>query len=145
MVKQTGLLQESFERIASWGKDYELSEVGAPTNKPWGSEKSQRYFYDSFFRAYKHMMVDFRSRGLKLPSRVGFYEAVDELPQTRLGKILRKVTPFPEHDMGIRKADGKQKLVLQGSPHLPEEERAQRQSQLSKIIDYLRSPMREKK
>jgi hypothetical protein len=87
------------------------------------------------------MMVDFRSHGLRLPSRVGFYEAMDEEPRNFMGKLLRK-TPFPEHDMGVREASGKRKMVLQGSPHLPEEERAQKPSQLSKIIGYMRSPMR---
>jgi len=142
MVKQTGLLRGAFERIASWDKDYELGEVGMPDKLPWGGEKSQRFFYDSFFRAYKQMMVDFRSRGLKLPSQVGFYEAIDEPPRTLKGKILRKLTPFPEHDFGMRQADGRRKSVLEGSPHLPAEERSARPSQLEKIISYLRAPMR---
>lgn len=142
MVTQLGLLKESFEEIATWNKEYELGEVGSPTNAPWGSEKGQRYFHDAFFRAYKHLMVDMRSRGLKLPSRVGFYESIDEPPRTRLGKFLRKATPFPEHDMGVRGVTGKRKMVLQGSPHLSEEERAQQPSQLSKVIRYMRAPMR---
>lgn len=140
MVKQTELLQKTFEEIATWGKEYELGEVGLPTKKLWGGEKGQRYFYDAFFRAFKQLLLDLRSRGIKLPSRVGFYEAIDEPPRTLKGKILRK-TPFPEHDMGMRKGGGERKLVLQGSPHLSEEERRRQKSQLSKIINYLRAPI----
>lgn len=142
MVKQMGLLRTSFEEISTWGKEYELGEVGLPTKEPWGDEKSQRYFYDAFFRAYKQMMVDFRSKGIKLPSRVGFYQAIDEAPRNLLGKILRTATPFPEHDMGVRESSGRRKLVLQGSPHLPEKERNKKRSQLSKIISYLRAPVK---
>lgn len=142
IFKQLGLLKETFEEIESWGKEYELGEVGLPTKSPWGGEKTQRYFYDTFFRAYKHLLLNFRSRGIKLPSQVGFYEAIDEKPKNAIGKILRKTTPFPEHDLGMRQSSGERKLILQGSPHLPEEERTKEPSQLSKIISYLRAPMK---
>ncbi len=143
LVKQLGLLKQVFEEIATWGKDYELGEVGLPAKKPWGGEKGQRYFYDAFFRAYKHLIIDFRSRGLKLPSRIGLYQAIDEPPRTALGKLLKK-TPFPEYDMGMRQSNLQRKQVLQGSPHLSEEERAVKPSQLRKIINYLRAPMSKK-
>ncbi len=142
MVKQMGLLRSVFEEISAWGKEYELGEVGLPTKLPWGGEKSQRYFYDAFFRAYKQMMVDFRSRGKKLPSRVGFYQAIDEPPRSILSRVLRATTPFPEHDFGVRKSSGRRKFVLQGSPRLPKDERTRAQSRLSKIISYLRAPMK---
>lgn len=142
MVKNLDLLKTVFEEIATWDKAYELGEVGMRTNAPLGgSEKAQRYFYDAFFRAYKKLMLDFRKRNLRLPSRVGFYEAMDEPPKDFVGKALRNFTPFPEHDMGMRAGDGTRKMILEGSPHLPKEERAKRPSQLQKIISYLRMPM----
>lgn len=87
------------------------------------------------------MMIGLREKNLKLPSRVGFYEAMDEPPKDFKGKILRRVTPFPEHDMGMRTGEGGRKMILQGNPHASEEERAKQPSQLSKIISYLRSPI----
>ena len=142
LTKQTDLLKETMEEVATWGKDYELGEVGMPSKLLWGKEKSQRYFYDSFFRAFKHLMVDFREQGLKLPSRVGLYSAIDEPPKDLKGKLLRKTTPFPEHDFGMRQASGERKLILQGNPHLDEEERIKKPSQLSKIISYVKAPMK---
>jgi hypothetical protein len=142
MVKSIDLLKSSFAEIATWGKEYELGEVGMRTNAPLGgSEKAQRYFYDSFFRAFKHMMVEFQEKNVRLPSRVGFYEAMDEPPKDMMGKVLRKLTPFPEHDMGMRSSEGRRKMILEGSPHASEEERAEQPSQLRKIINYLRSPV----
>ncbi len=124
-VKQLGLLKTVFEEIATWDKAYELGEVGIPTKLLWGGERGQRYFYDAFFRAFKHLMADLRNRNLALPTRVGFYESVDEPPQDLKGKILRN-TPFPEFDLGVRTAEGKEKAV---TPRLKE------------IIQYLRSPL----
>jgi hypothetical protein len=142
MMKNTELLRTTFEEIATWGKDYELGEVGMRTNAPlMGGEKAQRYFYDVFFRAFKKMLLDFESRGTKLPSRVGFYEAMDELPKTLVKKLARKLTPFPEHDMGMRGPSGERKAILRGSPHVPEVEGAAQTSQLRKIINYLRTPL----
>lgn len=43
MVKNIDLLKSSFEEVATWGKEYELGEVGMRTNAR-GTEKSQRYF-----------------------------------------------------------------------------------------------------
>jgi hypothetical protein len=142
VFKQLGALKQVFEEIATWGKEYEIGEVGLPTNQPWGNEKRQRYFYDVFFRAFRRLMLDFQSRGIKLPSSVGLYEAIDEPPRTVLGKVLRK-TPFPEHDMGMRLRSGRRKLILQGSPHVLEEERIKKPSQLQRIISYLRRPIKE--
>jgi hypothetical protein len=139
------MLKGVFEKIASWGKEYELGEVGIQTNVPWkgkeANEKRQRFFYDSFFRAFKHMLLDFRERGVRLPSGVGLYEAIDEPPQSFTGKVLRKLTPFPEHDMGMRQADNRRKSILQGKPHVSQAERAKQPSQLSRIISYVRAPI----
>jgi hypothetical protein len=140
MVKNTDLLKSAFEEIATWGKEYELGEVGMRTNLR-GGEKSQRYFYDAFFRGFKKMMIDMREKNLRLPSRVGFYEAMDEPPKDLKRKILRKLTPLPEHDMGMRTGDGERKMILEGSPHASAEERSEQRSQLSKIVSYLRSPV----
>jgi len=71
-------LKEVLEEVVGWGVDYDIGEVGLPSKLPWGGEKSQRYFYDAFFRELKHLMLDFKKRGLKLPSAVGLYEAIDE-------------------------------------------------------------------
>lgn len=144
LVKQTGLLKEVLEEVATWGKEYELGEVGMPSKLPWGKEKSQRYFYDSFFRAFKKILVDFRNRGIKLPSRAGLYEAIDEAPQSLLGKALDKYTPFPELKFGMRHVDRRRKLILEGSPHLPEKERKKGPSQLSRIISYVNAPVKNK-
>gem|GEM_PF-5126940 len=144
IFKQIQLLKEAFEEIATWGKEYELGEIGLPTNSPWSDEKRQRYFYDSFFRAYKQLLLDFRERGIALPSSVGFYEAMDEPPESLKGKVLRRLTPFPEHDMGMRRGGGEKKMILGGSPHARErgEEMSGQLSQLGKIMRYLRAPMR---
>lgn len=131
------VLKQVFAEISTWGKDYELGEVGLPTNKPWGNEKKQRYFFDTFFRAFRELLTEMRTQKLALPKRIGLYSAIDEPPKTLLGKVLRK-TPFPEHDLGMRFGDGKRKMILQGSPHAPEEQKEQQPSQLSKIIQYLK-------
>lgn len=142
MVKSTELLKDTFEEVATWGKEYELGEVGMRTNAPLGgSDKAQRYFYDAFFRAFKKMMLELREKNLELPSRVGFYEAMDEPPKDLKGKVLRRVTPFPEHDMGMRTGNMKRKMILRGSPHAAKETEAQQPSQLKKIISYLRAPV----
>ena len=130
------LLKEVFEEIATWDKNYEMGETGMPTKFPWGGEKAQRYFYDVFFRQFKYMMLDFRKRGLKQPSAVGLYEAIDEPPKDLKGKILDKLTPFPEARFGLRKGDGEKKMILRGRRG-----KTEGPSQLSKIISYLRSPL----
>lgn len=141
--RQMGPLKEVFERIANWDVKYELGEVGFPTNQTFGNEKKQRYFYDTFFRAFKHMLLDLRKKGVKLPSSVGLYEAVDEAPKNLSGKIGRK-TINPEHDFGMRTSEGERKMILQGSPHSSPENQPTGKSQLKNIIRYLRSPMSKK-
>ncbi len=145
IFKQLGLLKNTMEEVASWGKEYELGEVGIQTNMPlMGDEHNQdrqRYFFDVFFREFKHILLDFQRRGIKLPTRIGLYQAMDEPPKNMTGKILRKITPFPEHDMGMRKGDSSRKEILQGNRHSDEgEDRGD--SQLSKIIKYINSPVR---
>lgn len=136
LVKQLDYLKEVLEEVATWDVDYDIGEVGLPSKLPWGGEKSQRYFYDAFFRELKHLLVDFRKRGLKLPSAVGLYEAIDEPPRNLMGKILDK-TPYPEHRFGMRTGEGDRKMVLRGR-----QGKEKGPSQLSKIIEYLRAPMR---
>jgi hypothetical protein len=147
MVKNVDLLKAVFQEIATWDKEYELGEVGMRTNESRIApidEKGQRYFYDVFFRAFKKMMLELQEEDLPLPSRVGFYESVDEPPKDRKGKIMRKAIPFPEHDMGMRTADGERKMILRGSPNASKEQGAQQPSQLRKIISYLRAPVENK-
>lgn len=147
MFKQLEPLKEVLEKISLWDKEYELGEVGLPTKWPWGGEKTQRYFYNVFFRAFKHLMVDFRKKGVKLPSRVGLYQAIDEPPKTIPKKIAQKLTPFPEHDFGMRKANGSRKLILKGNLHKPAEfpgDKAGGKSRLSEIISYMNAPMETK-
>lgn len=141
IFKQLGLLQKTMETIASWGVEYELGEVGIQTNIPGMSashnEDRQRYFYDVFFKAFKHMLLDFQKNGTTLPTSVGLYQAADEAPRSLVGKILRKVTPFPEHDMGMRKKDLSRKEILLGNRH--KQDRGA--SQLSKIVRYMNTPV----
>ena len=139
VVRQTGLLKQVFEQISGWDQEYELGEVGMSSNKVWGKERGQRYFYDAFFRAYKHMLLDFRQAGRKLPSRVGFYQGVDEMPRNRIDKALSR-TPFGK--LGHRTVEGGRKLLLQaGSADAPQEADAENPSRLNRIIHYLRAPM----
>jgi hypothetical protein len=145
IFKQLGLLQKTMEEVAGWNKEYELGEVGIQTNMSLMSDEHnqdrQRYFYDVFFRAFKQMLLDFQRRGISLPTRVGLYEAIDEPPKNMTGKILRKITPFPEHDMGVRKADMSRKEIMQGNRHTSEgEDRGD--SQLSRIIKYMNTPVK---
>jgi len=139
LVKQFDLLKKMMEEVATWGKDYDLGETGLPSKLPWGGEKSQRYFYDAFFREFKHLMVDFKERGLKLPSTIGLYEAIDE-PKRNLKDEILNLTPFPEFSFGMRTGDGDRKMILRGK-----QGREDGSSQLSEIIDYLRAPMEKSK
>ncbi len=147
IFRQLGLLKEAMETIAGFDvEEYELGEAGIQTNIPLMSESHnedrQRYFFDVFFMEFKHLLLDFQKRGIKLPKRVGLYEAMDEPPKDIKGKILRKLTPFPEHDMGMRRGDTSRKEILRGNRHVSDEERDKYPSQLSKIIKYMNSPIR---
>ncbi|MFA6254162.1 MAG: hypothetical protein WC640_02860 [Candidatus Paceibacterota bacterium] len=133
-MRDLDLLQKVFEEIATWGKEYEVGEVGFPSNSPWRSERLQRYFYDVFFRTFRKMMMEMREKGLPLPSRIGLYQAVDNAPSSRTGKILRK-TPWPEHDFGLRDKSGRRKHILQ--KNLPRENQESDPSRLKWLIDYL--------
>jgi len=149
MTAQIEWVKSIFERVASWGKEYELGEVGSPTRWPWeraGDEpgKPQRYFYDAFFREFKKMLVDFRERGIPLPTRVGFYEAIDEPLISPADYVKHHMTPTPEYALGMRERSGKRKMILRGSPHAEPEGPAVQRSQLSKIISYLRAPVENK-
>ena len=135
LVKQTDLLRQVFEEVATWGKDYELGETGMPTKFPWGGQESQHYFYSAFFWQFKHMMNDFNKRGIKLPSAVGLYEAIDEPPRSTAGKIIDKITPHPEARFGMRTGQGERKSVLDD---------AGGKSILERIIEHLRAPLRSK-
>jgi len=157
VYKNLDALREVCEVVASWGKEYEIGEVGFPTNSPYNSEKRQRYFYDTFFKAFREMLVDFKERGIKAPSRVGLYETEDEANISFGGimeKILKnpiihnlsKLTPNPEHDFGLKKAGGKPKMILKGNRHKKIggdfESVKDDESQLSKIISYVNRPIK---
>lgn len=135
MFKQMDLLRETMQTVAGWDKEYEIGETGLPTRRPWGGERAQRYFFDTFFRAFGQTLEDFRARGLRLPSKVGFYQAIDEQPQNTAGRIMRLLTPTPENDFGMRTSEGKRKLILEGNLH--NETPRENISQLQKIIRYL--------
>jgi sugar phosphate isomerase/epimerase len=155
MFKNVGALKEVCERMSKMGINYEIGEVGFPTNTPYNNERKQRYFYDSFFKAFREMIVDFKSRGVQLPKRVGLYETEDEANisfggmMEKLLKIpliskLSKLTPNPEHDFGLRKADGEPKMILKGNLHKDTEDAEEaetEESQLSKIIRYVNRPI----
>lgn len=140
MFADMSLFEEVAETVAGWGKDYELGETGFPVKGVyWGNEIRQRYFYDTFFRNFKHLMVDFRERGIKLPERIGLYQAVNERPMNVMEKIKRK-TLYPEHNWGMRNDNGEKRSILKGNTHngkLYDEG-----SRLGRIINYVRAPMK---
>jgi len=160
--KQIEPLKKVCETISSWGKDYEIGESGFPT-VAGASEKRQRYFYDTFFRAFRQMLVDFHSRGVRLPGRIGLFETEDE-PNSSFGgpfeKILgredvRKVVDAvnPEHHWGLKKDEDTPKEILRGNRHrrkggdeeviglhLDDPKEA---SRLSEIIRYVKRPIKD--
>jgi len=125
------LLKEVFEKLASWGIQYELAETGFPTARIWSSEEMQKLFYATFFKALKKLLIELRDKGVQLPSRIGIYQAQDEDPlngATILGKIIRAI--HFEHNMGWRKSDRALKLVAR-----PDESG---ESTISRLIKELR-------
>jgi hypothetical protein len=142
MFSDMSLFKEVAEKVASWGKDYELGETGFPVKGAyWGNESRQRYFYDAFFRSFKHLMVDFQQRGVKLPDRVGLYQAINEPPRNLMGRIMRK-TPYPEFNWGMRDDEGNRRAILRGNLHTGELYDGG-ESRLSRIIHYMNAPMKE--
>jgi hypothetical protein len=148
--KNMDLLKRTCEQVAGWGKEYEIGELGFPTNKPYSTGKRQRLFYDMFFRAFRQMLLELQSQGVALPKRVGIYETQDEanvsfggpvgkLLQTKVGRFLSRLTPNPEHDFGMKDAQGKPKEVLQGNLHRPE---LSEMSRLGEIVRYVNRPVR---
>lgn len=141
MFSDMSLFKEVAEKVAGWGKDYELGETGFPVKEAyWGNEQRQRYFYDAFFRNFKHLMVDFKQRGINLPDRIGLYQAINEPPRNLVGRIMRK-TPYPEFNWGMRDDKGERRAILRGSPHT--EKLYNGESRLSRIIHYMNAPMKE--
>jgi hypothetical protein len=141
MFSDMSLFKEVAEKVSSWGKDYELGETGFPVKGAyWGDERRQRYFYDAFFRNFKHLMVDFQNRGIKMPDRIGLYQAINEGPRNFMGKIMSK-TPYPEFNWGMRNDDGERRAILRGSLH--KENTEGEESRLSRIIHYMNAPMKE--
>jgi hypothetical protein len=159
MYKQLGMLETVLEKIAGWEKEYEIGEVGFPTNVPYSTEKNQRFFYDSFFRAFRQMIVGFGERGVALPKRVGLYETQDEanvsfggfLEKALRSKVvqqLSRILPNPEHDFGLTDEHGIRKEILRGGRHEPRErfiglhlDEPPERSQLKKIVDYVNRPL----
>jgi hypothetical protein len=142
MFSDMSLFKEVAEKVASWGKDYELGETGFPVKGAyWGNERRQRYFYDAFFRHFKHLMIDFQQRGIKLPDRLGLYQAINEAPRNLVGKIMRK-TPFPEFNWGMKGDRGERRAILRGNLHTGEAYTGG-ESRLSRIIHYMNAPMKD--
>ena len=134
------LFQEVAEKISSMGKEYEIGETGFPSKDfYWGGERMQRYFYDVFSRNLKHLMAYFRQKGIRLPSNIGLYQAINEAPRNTFGKVLRH-TPYPDYDWGMRTEEGDRKLILQGSLRKPD----QGNSRLSEIIRYFNQPLKKR-
>lgn len=134
MVVELEPLRNVFEELARWDQDYELAEIGIPSKRLWGGELGQLYFYVAFFHAYARLLQDFDERGLKRPTQVGLYAAIDEAPTSVGSKLLRKFTPFPEHDLGMRHSNGERKLILQGNRHCAQPSET---SQLQRIIRFV--------
>lgn len=106
-----GKLRQIFEIVAEWDMEYELGEFGSPTNGFWGNEAKQKKYYNIFFRELGKMLEDFRKRGMRLPSRIGLFEAADEEPQTAFARIIGR-NFSPEYDMGLWGRDGRRKNIL---------------------------------
>ena len=151
MFGELALLKSMMERLADMQKkglikDYEIGEVGLPTNKPFRSplrnEDRQRYFYDVFSRALKHLLIDFQTRENKipLPTRIGLYQAMDEPPKT-IGAKIAQAFGWPEYDFGQRRGDLQRKEILRGGRHSSEQDRATQPSQLANIIRYMNTPI----
>ncbi len=150
-------LKRACEVVAGWGKEYEIGEVGFSTNEPYSDEKRQRFFYDMFFRGFRQMLIDLRSRGVALPKRVGVYETQDEenisfggliekFLQTGVGKFLSRLTPNPEHDFGLKKSDGQPKKILQGRlDRRGKSKEDSKLSQLRRLIQHVKRPLPEEK
>lgn len=107
------ILSRVFERLASWGGEYELSEVGYTTRPYWGGEEGQRRFYQDFMTTYFALLANFRARGLSLPIGLGIYQAVDELPSDPNNKLLSHWALWPEPGFGLLGLNGKPKMVAQ--------------------------------
>lgn len=144
MFEQLSLLREIMQKLAITGQEYELGEIGLPTSMPFLGEKHnedrQRYFYDTFFRAFKKMLVDFAEQNIPLPTRIGLYQARDPQPATSaMGKVLDSVNP--EKNFGLRDSEMGRKEILKGNRHVAEKE-DRGPSQLSQIINYLNAPVK---
>lgn len=113
LFRQLDLLRSVCGELAAWGKEYEIAETGCPSGWPW-SEKTQVRFYQEFFGEFKLMLEDLQKKNIRLPSRVGIYEAIDEPP----GNLAEEIAgiAIPLGDMGLLWSDGSPKLILQSPP-----------------------------
>ncbi len=153
--KQLNPLKKVFEQLAALGMEYEVGETGFPTDILGSTERGQRYFYDSFFRAFRQLLIDLKSRNIALPKRIGLYETQDEenisfggkteklLKMNAIKKLSRKL-PNPEYHMGLKDKEGKPKSILQGSLHPKESktDKEQEMSRLKRIINYINRPVK---
>jgi hypothetical protein len=158
------LFKRVAEKLSSLGIPYEIGESGFPTNAPYSTEDRQRFAYDTYFRALRQILVDFTSRGISLPERVGVFGMQDaENPGYGgvIDKILKipgvqraaRLIPNPENDWGLRKKSGEVKSILQEKrKRLPTKaesagkrtlDRGDQEgiSQLKKIIEYVNRPI----
>jgi hypothetical protein len=153
--KQLEALKKVIEIISGWQKECEIGEVGFPTSMPF-TEERQRYFYDSFFRAFRQMLVDFKSRNISMPARVGIYEVRDEANKNFGGvadKIMNPISkiaskPNPEHNFGLKNKFGERKSILRSNRKSPEEHfislhlnDQEEMSQLNRLINYVNRPI----
>jgi len=109
MFGNLNLLRQVFEMLSGWDIEYELGEVGACSDWPWGSERKQKQFYKIFFPALIEMLREFKAEGWRLPSRIGIYQAIDEEKKGFLPGLRNRI--LWEHGMGLFKSDGRPKLV----------------------------------
>ena len=140
LFRQMEPLKKVFQKLSEWGVDYELGEVGCPTMKFISNEKKQRYFYDTFFRAFRQMLVEMKKEGFNnMPSRVGFYSAIDEMLTGSIEETKDTIKAGP--GFGMRDIEGERKEILLGNRHVFEgEDRGP--SQLSRIIKYMNTPVK---
>jgi hypothetical protein len=160
VYKQLDAIKEVFVELDRMGLDFEIGEVGFPSNEPYNTEKNQRYFYDVFFKEFRKMLADFKVAGVRLPQWVGLYESQDEANVAFGGmaeKILSipgvsKVTALafnPEHDFGLENKAGEAKGILKGRRAGPKQSFRRKKfkdisgeelSRLAEIIRYVNRP-----
>lgn len=166
-INNFALFKKVAERLSALGIPYEIGESGFPTNTPYSTEDRQRFAYDTYFRALRQTLIDFKRRGIALPERVGIFQIqdgenpgyggfLDKILKSKGGQRGSRLNPNPENDWGLRKKSGEAKSILEEKrKQLPtkaaeagkrtlDRDNQNEISQLSKIIKYVNRPIDDK-